>query len=574
MKKSILISQEYLLIPIKAEAETRLVSFYDGETKFLELAVPVSVFAAGAYDGPGKAAKEAYAFNFYASIPVWEWKGAEICIEGDVPENFLEAIAFSDGMPQVAQKRPLIHFSPNTGWLNDPNGLMYHDGVYHMFFQYNPCDTRWQNMIWGHAVSKDLLNWKQKEIALLPDADGTSAWSEGKKYVQKIAYSTDGNSFQKKEGCVLGHVAGDNRDPKVYWHEGKKLYYMALFLEGHDHAIFNSKDLEHWEMTQRITLERTMECPDLQQVPVEGGGSKWMFWGADGYYFLGDFDGSRFETDGAIHRAYQTMLPYAAQTFWGTDRVIMIPWMRTGNKGKVYTSLMGIPRQLTLAKKGEGFILRQKLVDEFEESKEKVLEQTLSGKTKDAAGPEASGELVFRQEDEAALEVKLFPKEGAGFKVDLYGTVCTMEPGGGRIIIEGVAKRRRDVKGYSALSFDKERSASEQTARKMLAVQGASLEGMDADVPKIIPGKTSKEEFWQIMKGIMEMPSWADAGIRVLEIGSDAESISFLSDGEILEITVDEGLVSDAYETGTDALCGEVKIKADGEVKVEIARMW
>lgn len=584
MKKSFFISQQYLLLPIKTEEEIRIVAFYEGEKKILQLEVPV---------GSPATDKEAYAFHFYAPIPVGEWKGKEIRIEADVPESFLEAIAFSEAMPHVTQKRPLIHFSPNVGWLNDPNGLMYHDGVYHLFFQYNPCDTRWQNMSWGHAVSRDLLHWEQKETALLPDEDGpmysgsaivneqgmlglprdaeilfytcaggSSEWSKGREYVQKIAYSTDGKTYRKKDGCVLGHVTGENRDPKVYWHEGKGLYYMVLFLEDYDYAVFNSRDLEHWEMTQRLSLPKARECPDLQKVPVEGGGFKWMFWGADGYYFLGDFDGSRFETDGVQHSAYQTMLPYAAQTYWGTERVIMVPWMRTDNKGKVYTSLMGMPRQLTLVKKGEDFILRQKLVDEFENSKETVLEQTL-----------ASGEFTFCQENEAALEVKLFPQKGAGFKVDIYGTVCTMEPGSSRIIIEGIAERGGHIKGDSVIAFDKERSASEQISRERLAEQGISLESLDEEIPRPVWGKTTKEEFRQFRKRIEEMPSWADAGIRVLEIGQNPESISILSDGEILEITVDDGLVSDAYETAEDALCGEVKVKADGEVKVEISRI-
>ncbi len=601
MKKSVLITQKYLLLPIKMEEENKILAFYQGDEKILQLEVPVS--ASGESADQGAAEKRAYEFNFYAPIPMEEWRGQRICVEGDVPESFLEAIAFSEDMPHTVHKRPLIHFSADTGWLNDPNGLMYHDGVYHLFFQHNPCDTRWQNMSWGHAVSKDLLHWEQKETALLPDGDGpmysgsaivnrqgmlglpedaeilfytcagsSSVWSEGKKYVQKIAYSIDGKTYRKKEGCVLPHVTGENRDPKVYWHEGTQLYYMVLFLEDYDYAVFNSRDLEHWEMTQRLTLDMTRECPDLQQVPVEGGGSKWMFWGADGYYFLGDFDGSHFETDGIRHKAYQTMLPYAAQTYWGTERVIMVPWMRTDNKGKVYTSLMGIPRQLSLVKKGEDFILRQKLVDELEEQKEMALEQTLAEGEGGVSG-DAGAELTFRQESDAALEVKLFPKKGAGFQVDIYGTICTMEPGSGRIIIEGVAERGGHIKGDSVMGHDKERAASEQIARERLAAKGISLEGMDKEIPRINPQEVSREEFKQFMKRIAEQPSWADAGVRVLEIGPDPESISFLSDGEILEITVDEGLVSDAYETMTDVMSGEVKVRSEGEVKVEISRI-
>lgn len=169
-----------------------------------------------------------------------EWKGEEIVVEGEVPESFMEAVALSNELPWIPHKKPLIHFSPNTGWVNDPNGMIYQDGVYHLFFQHNPCDTRWQNMSWGHAVSRNLLHWEQKGDAIFPDEDGTmfsgcgivneqekfglpkdaeiffytcaggmSEWSKGKKFVQKIAYSTDrGETFFKKKGHVLEHIEG------------------------------------------------------------------------------------------------------------------------------------------------------------------------------------------------------------------------------------------------------------------------------------------------------------------------------------------------------------------------------
>ena len=148
-----------------------------------------------------------------------------------------------------------------------------------------------------------------------------------------------------------------------------------------------------------------------------------------------------------------------------------------------------------------------------------------------------------------------------------------MEPGSGRIIIEGIAERGGHIKGDTALSFDKERPASEQISRERLAAQGVSLEGLDEEIPRPVWGKATKEEFKLFREKVERMPSWAQAGIRVLETGADPESISLLTDGEVLEITVDDGLVSDAYETATDALCGEVKIKARGEVKVEISQI-
>ena len=101
-----------------------------------------------------------------------EYKGKTLLIEGSIPKAFMDAISLSDTVPENLQSRPLLHFAPRTGWMNDPNGLLYKDGVYHLYFQYNPFDTRWENMCWGHAVSKDLLHWEQKETALYPDSDG------------------------------------------------------------------------------------------------------------------------------------------------------------------------------------------------------------------------------------------------------------------------------------------------------------------------------------------------------------------------------------------------------------------
>ncbi len=529
MVKEIKICSNYLLIPVRTEEENKRLFIYDGEERIYEFAVPI-----GECDGN-------YAFHYYAAVPVSGWKGKKLTIKGDVPGNFMEAISCSDSILRSAQERPLLHCTPDTGWLNDPNGMIYHDGVYHLFFQHNPFDIRWENMSWGHAVSSDLLHWQKKGDVLFPDGDGvmysgcgmvnergdmglgrdaeiffytcagnSSEWTRDKKFVQKAAYSTDhGETLVKAEGCILGHIAGENRDPKVYWYEKRELYYMVLYLEGNDYAIFNSGDLEHWEMTQKLTLPQTWECPDLREIPSEGGGSKWMFWGADGYYFLGDFDGSRFETDGIRHEAYRTMLPYAAQTFWGPDRVIMIPWMRTGNKGKVYRGMMGIPRQLTLAEKGGEYVLRQKPVDEFENGKEKVFDWK-------------PGNLaVYEQKCKAAVEVCVTLEENGDFAVDIYGTVCTYEAGTGLLRMEGIAERSDAVK---------------------TAVKLGDKEGMSCDGP----------------------------GIRYLNAGKLPEKISFLSDAEILEVTVDDGLVCGAYETEADSLCGEIRVQAGRGVRMEI----
>lgn len=532
MIKKIEVCCDYLLIPVMAEEKTERIAIYDGEEKLYEFAVPV-----GRNEG-------IYAFHYYAPVPMSAWRGKCVTIEGDVPENFMEAVSLSDNVLQRTDKRPFIHFAANTGWLNDPNGLIWHDGIYHLFFQHNPFDIIWENMSWGHAVSSDLLHWTQKDDVLFPDGDGTmysgcgmvnereelglgkdaeiffytcagdnSEWSRNKKFVQKIAYSIDhGNTLVKKEGCVLGHIADGNRDPKVYWHEKSEVYYMVLYLEKNEYAIFNSRDLEHWEMTQKMTFPLAWECPDLREVPVEGGGTRWMFWSADGYYFLGDFDGSCFETDGVCHEAYQSMLPYAAQTFWGCGRVIIIPWMRTCSRGKVYTGMMGIPRQLTLVEKDGDYILRQKLVDEFENSKEKVFSGSFG---------RDSDEIIYEQKCAAAVEVKLTLETNADFMVNIYGTVCTYDAGKALLKIDGIAERGNDVNKAARIKDKENLSCEEPDSR------------------------------------------W-------IRTGEQLRSISFLSDGEILEVTAEDGLVCGAYETKEDRKSGKIRIETDGKGEVEI----
>ena len=539
MNKEITVNRNYLLFPVRTEEEVRKLSVFDADKKIYEFMVPV------------KEVDGSYGFHYYAAIPVMGWRDRQLTLEGDLPENFMEAVAQSDDIPENASRRPVIHFTPNTGWLNDPNGLIFHDGIYHLFFQHNPFDTRWENMSWGHAVSGDLLHWEQKEDVLFPDKDGTmfsgcgivneqgklglgkdteiffytcaggcSEWSNDKKFVQKIAYSTDhGNTLIKKEDCVLGHIADENRDPKVYWDEKRGQYYMVLYLERNDYAIFVSKDLEQWEMTQQLTFPETIECPDFREIPIEGGGYKWMFWGADGHYLLGDFDGRQFVTDGIYHEAYQSMLPYAAQSFWGCERVIMIPWMRTDNKGKVYRGMMGIPRQLSLIEKDGDYILRQKLVDELEDCKEKVLEQCFS-----ADGGAKDNHIVYEQQSEAAVEIVLYLEGYVDFTVNIYGTVCHYEAENDALRIERIAKRGDAVK-KAAKICDKEKVFC-------------------------------REE-----------------DTRYLKTGKNPEKISFLSDGEILEVTVEDGLTCGAYETGTDAKKGKISICAKGKGRAEIFRI-
>ena len=159
--KRFTVEKKYLLIPICTGEEKNILQIWAQEKKIYEFSIP-----AGKAEG-------IYRYEYYASVPVDIWMGKELTVRGDFARAFFEALAFSDDIAQVAQERPEIHFSANTGWINDPNGLLYDKGCYHLYFQYNPFDVVWDNMCWGHAVSKDLLHWEQSETVLFPDEEGT-----------------------------------------------------------------------------------------------------------------------------------------------------------------------------------------------------------------------------------------------------------------------------------------------------------------------------------------------------------------------------------------------------------------
>lgn len=333
--------------------------------------------------------------EFYASMDVSAHLDRDIDINGTVDEAALRQIfCYHDPVQHVYPFRPQIHYAAKTGWINDPNGLIYADGVYHLYHQWNPYGTEWGNMHWGHAVSRDLLHWEHRPMAMEPDEYGTAysgcAWQDhdnvagygkdallffytasggcnqwsidaGNEHVQRLAISTDGGDTLRKVGTLIGHIAGGNRDPKVFWHEHSGAYIMALFLDDYDFAVFRSTDLLDWKESQRFTAPDGMrECPDLFELEVVGGNRrKWVFWSADGYYLVGDFDGYRFTPESPMRCAYRTGLPYAAQTYAGiAGRTVSVTWHRLENSRGHYRGMMSIPVELSLIERDGEYLMR------------------------------------------------------------------------------------------------------------------------------------------------------------------------------------------------------------------------
>lgn len=440
MRRQFFMTGDKIWIPIACKKQTKKLSVYRNERQLYELQIPA-----------GEIGAKGYACDYYAPVPLADCMGSTVILEGDFPEEFFLGIKFREE-PPVQERRPALHFTANTGWVNDPNGLVYADGIYHLFFQYNPFDSEWSNMSWGHAVSRDLLHWEQWETVLYPDengtmfsgcglknekgllgldrdtllffysaAGGTNEWSGGKEFTQRIAYSTDGGkTLCKTNRGVLPTIKKENRDPKIFWHCESEAYIMSLWLEGNTFAILRSADLEQWKTVQAIELEDAWECPDLLRFTFEDGSEKWIFWSADGYYFPGDFDGWQFVPDKTRGRAYANDLAYAAQTWSGVDdRIISIPWLRTKNAGKCYKGSFGLPREFSLIKEDNTYILCQKPVREWTQAKKKVLHKT---------GFKAGGRVICLAEPETAYEINVVFQSNSEVYWSLSGSSLSYNP--------------------------------------------------------------------------------------------------------------------------------------------------
>ncbi len=297
--------------------------------------------------------------------------------------------------------RPSYHFTPAYGWMNDPNGMVYKDGEYHLYYQYNPYGSKWGNMHWGHAVSRDLIHWQHLDPAIARDTLGhifsgssvvdihntagygknaiialyTSA-SDKNGQIQCMAYSTDnGRTFTKYESNpVLTPFDGLRafRDPKVFWYEKGKCWYMIVSADK-ETRFYKSKNLKKWEYVSAFgngmgQQPCQYECPDFFQLPVNGdpNNMKWvmimninpgcLFGGSATEYFVGDFDGKNFTCADAHEAKWMDYGKdhYATVTFSNTgNRVLAMTWMSNWQYAdltpfKQNRGANGLPRELKL----------------------------------------------------------------------------------------------------------------------------------------------------------------------------------------------------------------------------------
>ena len=404
-ERSLTASARYLHLPIKNGAPKRLVTLLvDGKVVVrndIELA-----------DGTP---------DWWAPMEVSEWQGKPVTLRVDkLPEDStaLSSISQSDTVKDSEQMyreslRGQFHFSPKRGWNNDPNGMVFYNGEYHLFFQHNPYGWGWGNMHWGHAVSKDLVHWQELGDKLMPDTMGpmfsgsavvdwnnTSGFGKdgkpplvliytaaGNPTVQGIAYSTDGRSFTKYSGNpVLQQITGGNRDPKVFWHEETQKWVMVLYVElqgKHTIHFFTSPNLRAWTLasiTEGIAGTAFLfECPDFFELPVDGDVTKkkWVLLGANSEYAVGTFDGTHFKPEETKLPGHRGRGFYAPQTFSDIPakdgRRIQIGWFQTETRGMSFNQSMTVPLELKLVSTTDGPRMTFSPVKELESLRGKTL---------------------------------------------------------------------------------------------------------------------------------------------------------------------------------------------------------
>lgn len=383
--RDLAIEQRYLLLPVRSGQPKRRMKLLDGDKIAREFEIEL-------------VAKDP---QFWAFVDVAAWKGKTLKLELKPGSDALAAVTQGDELKADAplygeEQRPQFHFTSRRGWLNDPNGMVYYKGEYHLYYQHNPYGWAWGNMHWGHAVSKDLLHWEELPIALRPfrygdwafsgsavvDAANTSGFKSGDEDVLVGAYTSTGRGecilYSNDRGRSWTEYAGNpvvkhpGRDPRLLWHAPSKQWVMAVYHEpAKDQKgiqIHTSPDLKTW--TLRSYIAGFYECPDLFELPADGDASKgkWVLLGADGHYLLGTFDGAEFKPEGGKQAVWHGNF-YASQTFSNTPdgRRIQIGWARgTDFPGQPFNQQMNVPVELELKSMSDGLRMVARPVKEIE----------------------------------------------------------------------------------------------------------------------------------------------------------------------------------------------------------------
>lgn len=462
--------QKYLMLPVQDDApEGKLYIVVNNQ--YQEVAINVRL------------ARERV--DYYVPLDLSEYQGQNISVDiQGVPESSLcwEKLTLSDTFDTSNREmfRPVYHHTPVYGWMNDPNGMFYKDGVYHLYFQYNPYGSTWGNMTWGHSTSTDLVNWTFEGNAIKPDAWGavfsgsavvdhkntagfgkgavvafyTSAKSTpwGDTQMQSMAYSLDnGKTFVKYENNpIVMSSKRDFRDPKVFWYAPGKHWVMIL-AGGQEMDIYSSENLKDWTYESSFGAKQgahggVWECPDLVELPVEGTKEKrWVlicninpggpFGGNAAQYFVGTFDGKKFVNESPTQTKWMDWGKdhYATVTFNNAPdgRCIAIGWMSNWQYQTVLPTMQfrgsnTIARDLTLYRQDGELMLRCAPSVEIENArkgKANIPSFKVDGSYDIASllsDNEGAYEIDMTIENSGASKIMLTLSNDRGERVDMY----------------------------------------------------------------------------------------------------------------------------------------------------------
>jgi fructan beta-fructosidase len=406
--KTFHITQQYLNIPVERASEMRLFQISVGGVQKREFPVQLAQ----------------HAIDYWIFLDVSEFKGSTItltALNGVASPSVQAALRRIYQANQIEgaatlykeSNRPQFHFTVKRGWSNDVNGPIFYQGQYHLFWQAFPFGVKWDTdfMYWGHAVSEDLIHWRELAPALMVDKLG-SPWSGtsfvdhqndagwGKdalvlvytafdrtshKQVQCLAYSIDNGATFKRAAAnpVLDTNrevgSNDTRDPKVFWYEPGKRWVMVLF-EKDGMSFFNSTDLKTW--TRRSHHKGFHECPDFFELPMDGDSNrkKWILHGGSSSYEIGTFDGETFTAESPVlHYAEGKNLRgddvlYAAQSFAGMPdgRRIQMAWGRIQLEGMPFTQMILFPTEFKLKTTKDGLRMQAAPINEIAQLRTKA----------------------------------------------------------------------------------------------------------------------------------------------------------------------------------------------------------
>ena len=418
LKKTLKVDETHLIVPVANKGQRQLLGIYDGERLVQNFHVTLP---------------QGNAPHWLAAYPLehFDLSGKTIWVAPIEPKRLPKSYAGAFDLIQVGTAddahgdsgfdqpyRNQFHVAARKGWLNDPNGMVYHNGTYHLYFQHNPFGIKWGNMHWAHVTSKDLVHWEHQPMAMFQKTTSDMAFSGGgfvdfnntaglgKDTIfiaftstgrgECLAYSHDGGMTftELPENPVVEHKG---RDPKIFWYEPEKKWVMVVYSEEpceetrdgpegkkkHFHFAFHeSKDLRHWTRVGAFTdpdRDAVYECPDIFELEINGE-SKWVLYGAQTKYFTGHFDGKTFHKEsgpiGGKADFWNTQHGhfYAAQNFSHTPdgRIIRVGWLKiqqdyTAKYPRQLTSqALSLPHELQLRETSDGLRLASVPIKELE----------------------------------------------------------------------------------------------------------------------------------------------------------------------------------------------------------------